>query len=107
MSLETVCWCVVDATADCTERGSAMLKSWKVPTLSPTAQKARNRRCYLLEQAKGRDNKRARKQLKKEFNARVYTTAEINAFVSGRPELETKEVIGKSVWDMSKPNFTI
>ena len=84
-----------------------MMKMFKVPTLSPTAQKARNRRDYLLEQAKGRDNKRARKQLADEFNARVYTTAEIRAFVAGRPELENEEVIGKSVWDMSMPNFTI
>jgi hypothetical protein len=83
-----------------------MMKSWKVPTLSPTAQKSKDRRNYLIEQAKDQDNKRARKQLKKEFNARVYTAAEINTFVSNRPELETEEVIGKHEWDLSKPNFT-
>jgi len=81
-----------------------MMRQFKVPKLSPTAQKMRNRRNELLSKAPR--SKRAVRALEAEYSLRVYSQAEIEAFVSERPELETAEVIGNSSWDSSKPNFS-
>lgn len=82
-----------------------MMKQFKVPTLSPTAQKAFDRRTKLMGKAKRKDNKRATQALEEEYSLRVYSKAEIKAFVKERPELLTDAVIGKQEWDTTKPNF--
>lgn len=83
-----------------------MMKQFKVPTKSPSVQASHDRRIELIEKSRSRDNKRAVRALKAEYRLKVYTPKEVKAFVSERPELLTREVIGHSDWDLSKANFS-
>ena len=81
------------------------MKQFKIPKLTPTAQKMRDRRNALLSKALRRKSKKALEALEAEFGLRVYTDEEVSEFVKERPKLETAKVIGKSEWSVSKPNF--
>lgn len=59
------------------------------------------RKSVLLTRARGGDSQ-ARKQLFKEFGLKFFNATERTAFVADRPELETKEQIGKTHWDTTK-----
>ena len=82
-----------------------MMKTFKVPKLSPSAQAHRDRRNELLENVKGQSLKQSRKALKDEFSIKVYTQEEIEAFVKERPDLVTKKIIGHSVWNTLTPTY--
>ena len=82
-----------------------MMKQFKTPKLSPSAQKIRDRRNALLDRALRKNSKKALEALEAEFGLRVYTDEEVAEYVEERPKLETAKVIGKSEWSVSKPNF--
>jgi hypothetical protein len=80
-----------------------MMKQFRIQKLSPTAQALHDRRNELISKAKNdRCNKRATTELAEEYKLKVYTKAEIKAFVKERPEIKTAPVIGKSYWNTQK-----